>query len=194
MRGALVVLLGVMGLMMANRAGALADVAEDLQRFDRAEAVVRRVVDGDTINVSLGDGQGEESVVVVRLIGVDAPELGAGEHYAAESAGYVRQRVEGQRVLLRLQRNRTRDRYGRLLAYVWISDAECLNHALVRDGQAYADRRFAHLYETVYATAENEARRRGVGLWREVRFDQMPVWRQRWLGEMSEKRGAGRGD
>ena len=190
--GALGLLLALIGVMIANRAGALPDIASDLHRWDRAEVIVRKVVDGDTIQVSLPDRPDER--VTVRLIGVDAPELQGREHYADRAADYVRRRVEGQRVLLRLQRHRTHDRYDRLLAYVWMTDTESLNHALVRDGRAYADRRSAHQSARVYATAETEARRRGVGLWQAVRVDQMPGWRQRWLAEMSENRDRGSGD
>lgn len=107
-----------------------------------SEATVTRVVDGDTIVVRLGTGRQER----VRYIGIDTPER---EDACFEAASDANSRmVEGERV--RLVRDRSeRDRYGRLLAYVYrVSDDLFVNEALVREGFAEAkeyppDTRFA---------------------------------------------------
>jgi len=72
-------------------------------------AVVARVVDGDTVVLVGGDR--------VRLIGVDAPEIG--EPGAAEAALFVRERVEGRTVWLEPDGN-DRDRFGRLRRKIWL--------------------------------------------------------------------------
>jgi micrococcal nuclease len=94
-----------------------------------AVAEVRRVLDGDTIE--LRDGER------VRYLLVDAPELGGEpECFAAAAAQFQRDRVLGQRVTLRYDAE-CRDRYGRLLAYV-ARDGADINRALVEGGYACA--------------------------------------------------------
>jgi micrococcal nuclease len=96
-------------------------------------AEVTRVVDGDTIEVSL-DGETED----VRYIGVDTPETVAPDepvecfgHRASETNADL---VEGETVTLVFDRE-LRDEYGRLLAYVYLGD-QLVNAELVRRGLA----------------------------------------------------------
>ena len=99
------------------------------------DAVVTRVVDGDTIHVSLG-GRDE----TVRYIGMDTPEsVKPGtpvQCYAKKASAENDRLVEGRRVRLRFDAER-RDRYGRLLAYVYrAGDGLFVNQELVRLGYA----------------------------------------------------------
>ena len=73
------------------------------------QAMVARVIDGDTIE--LGDGE------VVRLIGIDAPEIG--QAGAAEATAFVTDKAEGATVWLEADGN-NRDAFGRLRRYVWL--------------------------------------------------------------------------
>jgi micrococcal nuclease len=161
--------------------------SSDWKRFDHETFVVSTVVDGDTIHIR--DQSGSDTKV--RLVGVDAPELtdpstGLPAHWAERAKDYLTARADGKNVTLRLEPVQTRDRFGRLLAYIYLSDGDCLNLDLVRDGQAYADRRFRHSYLPQYAQAENEARRKKTGLWKDVTEDQMPPWRRAWLHSSRE--------
>jgi micrococcal nuclease len=94
---------------------------------------VVRVIDGDTIVVEL-DGRREH----VRYIGIDTPEMDderPAVRRRAVAAREANQRmVEGRTVRLALDAEH-RDRYGRLLAYVWVGDT-LVNEALVRAGLA----------------------------------------------------------
>ncbi|NTU71201.1 MAG: thermonuclease family protein [Coriobacteriia bacterium] len=138
-------------------------------------ATVDRVVDGDTAVFEVKNVGLEK----VRFIGVDTPESTTQhEPFGEEAAAYTRGVLsEGREVYLEFDQGQ-RDRYGRLLAYVWLeapaatSDAETrakmLNAKLALDGYAqqmtispnvkYADR-----FRT-YAAEAREARR---GLWAE---------------------------
>jgi len=127
---------------------------------------VVRVVDGDTIRVDLG-GREER----VRYIGVDTPESvkpGTPVQCFAKKASALNARlVAGQRV--RLVRDvEERDRYGRLLAYVYPADGgPMVNETLVARGYARTltippNVRFATRFRRL-ATA---AREHGRGLWR----------------------------
>ncbi|HEU4657474.1 MAG TPA: thermonuclease family protein [Capillimicrobium sp.] len=109
--------------------------AEDRSAPDGVEATVTRVVDGDTVHVDL-DGADE----TVRYIGVDTPEsVKPGtpvECFAKEASARNAALVDGEDVRLRFDAER-RDRYGRLLAYVYRArDGLFVNERLVRDGYA----------------------------------------------------------
>jgi micrococcal nuclease len=131
-----------------------------------SDGVVTRVVDGDTIHVSLA-GQDE----TVRYIGVDTPESvkpGTPVQCFAKAASAANERlVHGRRVRLAYDAER-RDRYGRLLAYVYRAEDDAfVNARLVQDGYArtltippnvrYADR---------FAVLARGAREQQRGLWR----------------------------
>src|SRR4051794_23567305 len=100
-----------------------------------SEGVVTRVVDGDTVHVAVG-GHDE----TVRYIGIDTPEsvkpgtpVQCFAHAASAANGRL---VDGQRVRMRYDAEQ-RDRYGRLLAYVYRErDGAFVNAELVREGYA----------------------------------------------------------
>lgn len=100
---------------------------------ERAEAEVLRVVDGDTIEVLL-DGTEED----VRYIGVDTPESVAPgqpvECYGEAASHFNAELVEGENVTLVFDAE-LRDRYGRLLAYVYVGDL-LVNAELLKRGFA----------------------------------------------------------
>ncbi|HSD80155.1 MAG TPA: thermonuclease family protein [Solirubrobacteraceae bacterium] len=129
-------------------------------------AGVLRVVDGDTIVVALG-GRSER----VRYIGIDTPESakpGAPVQCFGERAARANERLVGHGRVRLVRDVQERDRYGRLLAYVYrAGDGLLVNARLVRDGYARPltippDVRFADRFRRLAA----EARRAGRGLWR----------------------------
>ena len=128
------------------------------------EGVVVRIVDGDTIHVRLGD-----RVERVRYIGVNTPEIHhprkGVEPGGHEASRVNRELVDGRRVRLELD-VQERDRYGRLLAYVWIGDV-MVNEELVRLGYAQMMTVPPNVrYQSRFLAREREARERGRGLWR----------------------------
>ena len=103
-------------------------------------AVVRRVVDGDTI-VAVYDGKEEE--VKVRLLGVNTPESvdprRGVQCFGKEASQYLQQLVEGKRV--RLEEDPAadeRDKYGRLLRNVITETGGDVNALLIQEGYANA--------------------------------------------------------
>lgn len=182
-------LAALVALSLLDHAGAFGYRAGDRSRYHGTEAQVIRVVDGDTLDVDIQDGN--RPTTRVRLRGVDCPEIahGPGEedaHFGREAFDFVRNSAAGRRVQLYLDPHRAnRDRYGRLLAYVHFLDAasaspgEMLNEMLIARGLAYADRRSDHVFSLQFAQRETIARRRGVGLWAGITPEQMPKWRRR---------------
>jgi endonuclease YncB( thermonuclease family) len=66
---------------------------------------------------------------------------------------------------LYLDPQRVRDAYVRVLAHVELLDGRSLNEALLEEGLARADDRWAHTRLTRYAQLELAARRAGAGVW-----------------------------
>ncbi|MCG0277144.1 MAG: thermonuclease family protein [Thermanaeromonas sp.] len=136
------------------------------------EARVQEVIDGDTVTVVLGSGRKEK----VRFIGVNTPEIsGEVQPYGLEAKAYTERRLQGRRIYLELDTSE-RDRYGRLLAYVWlekprdISDTEIrtkmFNAELLREGYAQVMTVPPNVkYAETFKRLENEARNAGKGLW-----------------------------
>jgi len=128
-------------------------------------AHVLRVVDGDTILVSVGGAQER-----VRYIGVDTPETVKPrtpvQCFGKKASAANHRLVDGRDVRL-VADVEARDRYGRLLAYVYrASDGLFVNAALARDGYATVltippNVRFAERFRTLAA----QARAAGRGLW-----------------------------
>ena len=126
---------------------------------------VVKVVDGDTVHVRI-DGEEE----TVRYIGVDTPETkkpGTGvQCFGPDASAANRRLVAGEDVRLAYDAER-RDRYGRLLAYVYrSSDGVFVNAALVRSGYG---RTLAIAPNTAHRARlerlERDARTGGRGLW-----------------------------
>ena len=125
-----------------------------------------RVVDGDTIYVQLAD-----RVEKIRYIGVNTPEIHhpiKGEEPGGREAAQVnRGLVNGRRARLELD-VQTRDRYGRLLAYVWVGDT-MVNAELVRLGYAQVMTVPPNVrYQDLFLKLQRQAREAARGLWRPV--------------------------
>lgn len=124
-------------------------------------AVVSRVGDGDTLDLENGER--------VRLLQIDAPELGEGECYALEARSELR-RLLPRGAGVRLERDPgadDRDRFGRLLRYVRSSDSLNVNVELVRRGAAAPYFRGGEhgSYADDLLAAVEEARDAGRGMW-----------------------------
>lgn len=129
--------------------------------------VVTYVYDGDTARIRLSDGTEEK----VRLIGLDAPELDdkrENVHFMAEMAKRAAYLALGRRSV-RLEYDwELRDKYGRLLAFVWTDKAGLVNESLIREGFAAVMTAFPYRkdYQDRFRAAERSARAEGRGLWR----------------------------
>lgn len=131
-------------------------------------ATVTRVVDGDTLVVSIA-GQEER----VRLIGVDTPETvhpqKPVEYFGKEASAFTRQLVEGKTVRLEEDADTTdRDRYDRLLRYAYLPDGRLLNAEIIGQGYGHAYTRFPFTKMEEFRRLQREAREAGRGLWGET--------------------------
>ncbi len=126
------------------------------------------VSDGDTITVLVG----ERESIKVRLTGIDAPEKA--QPFGAVSKKNLSDLVYGKAVSVEWEK---KDRYGRVLGRVLVDDADvCLEQ--IRAGLAWHYKQYAKdqpaSLRIAYDEAEQSARKRRTGLWREP--DPIPPW------------------
>jgi micrococcal nuclease len=126
---------------------------------------VLEVYDGDTILVDM-DGVKEK----VRMIGIDTPETHKPntpvQCYGPEASDYSKKHLSNQKVRLDADPKSTpRDRYGRLLRYVYLSDGTFYNLSLVEQGYGFAYTAFPYTKLGQIIDAEKSARDNKLGLW-----------------------------
>jgi micrococcal nuclease len=145
---------------------------------DKEYVIVSKVVDGDTFKLSNGEK--------VRLLGIDTPEYYESDKLDrdAETSGldkktirklgklasdYVRNFVEGKKVyLVKEPYYDDRDKYGRLLRWVYLEDGTFINGKIISDGYAQVFEKFPVSKIDELRKLQREARENNKGLWGEV--------------------------
>jgi micrococcal nuclease len=140
---------------------------------DYERAIVKRVIDGDTIEILL-NGIEEK----VRLIGVNTPES-AGRYknkpqpYGKEASNFTKTSLMGKIVYLEKDVG-DKDKYGRLLRYVWLTDPskgnlekDMFNAILIKEGYGSVMTIQPNVkYQRIFIELEREARKNNKGLWK----------------------------
>jgi micrococcal nuclease len=129
------------------------------------------VHDGDTVSVIL-----ERRQEKVRLIGIDAPEIGqrpwgekAKEHLKALLSS------SGWKVKIEFDVEK-RDKYGRILAYLRTSDGKLINLLMIKSGHAMLFTFPPNIkFVNELRVAQREARERKLGIWSEEGLKEKPV-------------------
>lgn len=139
---------------------------------------VTEVIDGDTFRLDTGER--------VRLLGIDAPEMNESDKLERDSeqtgrdkntikklgkmsTEYVKKIAEGKKVYLEKgQDSDDKDKYGRLLRYVYLEDGTFINGKIVRDGYAYVYYKYPVSKTEEMSRYEKEARDNKRGLWGEI--------------------------
>jgi endonuclease YncB( thermonuclease family) len=129
--------------------------------------VVSFVIDGDTFIT--------ESGVKVRLLGINAPEKATdtylAEPFSEEATELLKKLVLNKDVKLITHPQNTHDKYGRLLAYVYLQDGTWVNEALLKQGvvHIYTFPDTAHKTQRLFQ-AEHFARQSKLGIWQLERW------------------------
>jgi micrococcal nuclease len=130
---------------------------------------VSKVIDGDTIDVSIG-GVTER----VRMIGVNTPETvdprKPVECFGVEASKQAKSLMTGKRVVLEADATQgERDTYGRLLRYVFLEDGTNVNLLMIKSGFAYEyTYNLPYKYQKEFKEAQSEASTGKIGLWGDV--------------------------
>ncbi len=136
----------------ANKLSPVSDCA--LEKIDS-------VTDGDTVKIKNQ---------WVRLIGIDAPEIdykkGVYEWFALEAKTFLEDQLAGQQVCLKTEQyGQDKDKYGRLLRYLYLADGLFLNRELVRLGYVRAYPNFPFSYGDEFEALQKIAQDDKLGLW-----------------------------
>lgn len=136
--------------------------------FARTSYLCNYVIDGDTIIITIKDKREK-----VRLIGVDTPEIKtpdrSAQYFANEAKEFTKKLVEDKNVRLEYDLEK-RDKYGRILAYVYLEDGTFLNAELIRKGYGFAYKKYPFKYLDEFSQLEKEAKKERKGLWRRGRL------------------------
>ncbi|MEK7524235.1 MAG: thermonuclease family protein [Patescibacteria group bacterium] len=126
---------------------------------------VTRVIDGDTIEVKIGAKKEK-----VRLIGIDTPETvdprKPVQCFGKEASDKAKELMQGKKVRLEADKtNSNRDKYKRLLRYVYLKDASFVNEYMVKEGYAHAYIQFPFEHMAEFEQYQKEAIEGEKGLW-----------------------------
>jgi len=143
---------------------------------------VTAVHDGDTVSIRAKSFAGIPlKIERVRLIGVDAPELKQ-EQWGMKAKRYLKKLISESDWVVTVESDvEQRDKYGRLLAYLWGRDGRLINEKMLEAGYAmlftlppnvkYADR---------FMEAQKRAQMRKAGIWKEGGLKESPhKWREK---------------
>ena len=126
---------------------------------------VTKFVDGDTIDVDM-NGKSE----TIRFIGVDTPETHKPntpvQCFGEKAAAFTKMLIGTNNVRLESDPQGTnRDRYDRLLRYIYLPDGTLVNAEIVKQGYGFAVVGFPFTKMEEFKTYENQARESNRGLW-----------------------------
>jgi endonuclease YncB( thermonuclease family) len=146
-------------------------IAPDVQAGRIIEGVVRAVYDGDTIMLATR----EESRLKVRLYGIDAPETAKpnqpGQPFGSVAKRTLMYKIMGRQVSAEII---DIDQYKRAVAVIRYGGRD-INREMTAEGMAWAYREYLQgAYASEYISAENRARSRRSGLWRDA--NPLPPW------------------
>lgn len=124
------------------------------------------VTDGDTITVDI-NGVNEP----IRFIGIDTPETvdprKPVQCFGKEASNKLKELLEGKQVILEPDSSQgERDKYDRLLRYVFLEDGTNINELMIREGFAHEyTYNLPYKFQETFKKAESEARETKKGLW-----------------------------
>lgn len=132
-------------------------------------AKVTRIVDGDTLEAEIANGEYGNEEYKVRLLCIDTPETvksGVDEQpYGKLATEKLTEMVLDKEVVLIFEKD-IDDRYDRLLAYVMLEEGTCVNAALVEQGYARADIvRPNNIHKDYFYELQDKAIKEKKGLW-----------------------------
>ena len=130
---------------------------------------VLRVTDGDTIHINY-NGKNKK----VRLIGLDTPETKDPRKpiqcFGREATAKMTELAENKNIRLEFDKTQgERDKYGRLLAFVYSEDSKNLAYEMIRQGYGneYTYNSNPYKYQNEFKEAARKAREENKGLWAE---------------------------
>lgn len=114
---------------------------------------VSRIIDGDTFEITSGEK--------IRMIGINAPEIS--DLHGNEAKQHLSELISGKNVkLVSDTRSNDRDRYSRLLRYVYLNGTD-INKKMIEDGHAIAYLKFKFDKAAEYEEMQISSEKKGIG-------------------------------
>ena len=150
----------------------------DWEKYHNKSFTCVKCIDGDTIDLNIPDKK--YKTTRIRLWGVDTPESvhprKPVEHFGPEASAYTKSLVLNKVVRVELVGNHERDKYGRLLAYIYLPNGKMLNRVLVKNGYAFADTRYPHPKKADFISQMKATRKKKIGLWEKATPADLPYY------------------
>jgi endonuclease YncB( thermonuclease family) len=156
----------VVGLtLVGQQLGWFDEAAKQVQQNDPGLYTVTRFSDGDTITVDM-NGQKE----TIRMIGVDTPETHDPDVpvqcYGPAASAYTKNLIGTNKVRLEADpTNQNRDRYNRLLRYVYLPDGRLVQDEIIKNGYGFAYTLFPFTKSKDFVGLQDQAKTQNKGLW-----------------------------
>lgn len=131
---------------------------------------VTKVHDGDTVSVIINNNEER-----VRLIGIDAPEMGQGQ-WGKKAKRKLQDIIRKSDKTVRIELDvDERDKYGRVLAYLWTKDMKMINEEMVKSGYAFLYTIPPNVrYVERLKRAQEVVSSKGIGIWSEKGLNERP--------------------
>lgn len=155
----------VLGIGYAQQQGWIGSAEEAVTKNQPGLYSVTRFVDGDTITVDMNGAK-----ETIRMLGVDTPETHKPntpvQCYGPAAAAFTKNIIGKNAVRLEADpENQNRDRYGRLLRYVYLPDGRLISKELIANGFGFAYTLFPFTKTNEFVAAEEQAKAGNKGLW-----------------------------
>lgn len=153
------------GTMLAQRLGWIDSATQTATQTQPGQYLVTSIEDGDTITVDMNG-----TLERVRFIGVDTPETQdprtAVQCFGKVASEFTRSMIGQGPVRLEADpTNTNRDRYNRLLRYVYLPDGRLVNAEIIKQGYGFAYTLFPFEKMEEFRSYERQAREQNLGLW-----------------------------
>jgi len=153
----------------AQSQGWLNNAADKVAKAQPGFYHVTEFVDGDTLEIDM-NGKKEK----VRLIGVDTPETHdprkAVQCFGLAAAAFTKNLVGGDNIRLESDPiNTNRDRYNRLLRYVYLPNNTLVNGEIIKQGYGFAYLSFPFTKSEEFRLLQEDARANTRGLWKDCK-------------------------
>lgn len=163
-----------LGVAYAQSQGWLQSAAQTATEQQPGLYSVTRFVDGDTITIDM-NGTKE----TIRMIGVDTPETHkpntAVQCYGPAASAFTKNLIGANKVRLEADpTNQNRDRYDRLLRYVYLPDGKLISQELIANGFGFAYTLFPFTKAADFVQAEDAAKQANKGLWGNCNVETKP--------------------
>lgn len=153
----------------AQSQGWLKTAADKVSKAQPGFYYVTEFVDGDTLEIDM-NGKREK----VRMIGVDTPETHdprkAVQCFGLAASNFTKSLIGSESIRLESDPiNTNRDRYNRLLRYVYLPDNTLVNSEIIKQGYGFAYLSFPFTKSEEFRLLQEEARDNNRGLWKECK-------------------------